>query len=196
MDACFRATGNVLPGPHTCTRRVGSDVPTFSKKPPRHVGVHTRDALRAIGATILSSDEGVEIKDLRAATKPTQQQVWWWRTHAPKYTNVGGYYAGVVIGSRTAGRDALPKDCVPAYQAGVHVDLLCGPSGEDYLRQEEAVMCLHGTSWFSFYAEGWQHVKLEAGEAFVASRLWFAKFFHFASSSEETIRMIVRNGSG
>ena len=57
-------------------------------------------------------------------------------------------------------------------------------------------MCLHGTSWFSFYAEGWQHVKLEAGEAFVASRLWFAKFFHFASSSEETIRMIVRNGSG
>ena len=118
---------------------------------------------------------------MRAATKPTQQQVWWWRTHAPKYTNVGGYYAGVVIGSRTAGRDALPKDCVPAYQAGVHVDLLCGPSGEDYLRQEEAVMCLHGTSWFSFYAEGWQHVKLEAGEAFVASRLWFAKFFHFAS---------------
>ena len=138
----------------------------------------------------------MEIKDLRAATKPTHEQVSWWRRHASNHTNVDGYYDGVVIGSRTVGRDALPKDCVPAYQTGVHVDLLCGPSGEDYLRQEEAVMCLHGTSWFSFYAEGWQHVKLEAGEAFVASRLWFAKFFHFASSSEETIRMIVRNGSG
>ena len=43
--------------------------------------------------------------------------------------------------------------------------------------------------------ERWKHVKLEAGEAFVASRLWFAKFWHFASASEETIRMIVRNGS-
>ena len=50
------------------------------------------------------------------------------------------------------------------------------------------------TSTFSFFVpgEGWKHVKLEAGEAFVASRLWFAKFFHFASASEETIRMIVR----
>ena len=70
--------------------------------------------MRAIARTVLSSDEGVEIKDIRASTKPTQQQVWWWRTHAPKYTNVGGYFVGVSIYSRTAGRDALLKDCVPA----------------------------------------------------------------------------------
>ncbi|XRB04463.1 SBP-type domain-containing protein [Pycnococcus provasolii] len=90
---------------------VGSDVNSFAKQPPQHVGAHTYDALRAIATTVLSSDEGVEIKDIRASTKPTEQQVWWWRTNAPKHTNVDGYYDGVVIGSRTVGRDALPKDC-------------------------------------------------------------------------------------
>ena len=85
------------------------------------------------------------------------------------------------------GQDAIRDGRVPAYKHGCHHPL----------QQEEAVMCLHGTSTFSFFVpgEGWKHVKLEAGEAFVASRLWFSKFWHFASASEETIRMIVRNGS-
>ena len=136
----------------------------------------------------------VAIKDLRAAVKPTQQQVWWWRTQAKRWTKVDG--DGTHGHGRIVGRDALRDGRVPAYKAGCHIDLLCGPCGEDYLLQEEAVMCLHGTSTFSFFVpgEGWKHVKLEAGEAFVACRLWFAKFWHFASSSEETIRMIVRNG--
>ena len=49
VEACRKATGSVLPGPHTCTRRVGSDVSSFAKQPPQHVGAHTHDALRAIG---------------------------------------------------------------------------------------------------------------------------------------------------
>ena len=181
------AKGSMLPCPHTCTRRVGSDV--FHSE-ENHVGAHTHDALRAIGATVLHGE--VKIKDLRAAVTPTQQQVWWWRTQAPRWTNVTGRWGGR---SRDIGQDALKDGRVPAYMTGCHVDLLCGCQHPQ--QEEEAAMCLHGTSTFSFFVpgEGWKHVKLEAGEAFVASRLWFAKFFHFASASEETIRMIVRNGS-
>ena len=157
-----------------------------------HVRAHTHDALRAIGATVLDGE--VKIKDLRAAVTPTQQQVWWWRTQTPRWTRVTGLQESG--GGRLIGRDVLGDGRVPAYMTGCHLDLLCGCHHP--LQQEEAVMCLHGTSTFSFFAPGeeeWKHVKLEAGEAFVACRLWFSKFWHFASASEETIRMIVRNGS-
>ena len=45
VEACGRATGSVLPGAHTCTRRVGSDVKNFAKKQPQHVGADTRDGV-------------------------------------------------------------------------------------------------------------------------------------------------------
>ena len=153
-------------------------------------GFPRRDSEEA--TTYVTANGEVAIKDLRAAVRPTQQQVWWWRTQAPRWTNVTGRWGG---GSRDIGQDALKDGRVPAYMTGCHLDLLCGCQHPQ--QEEEAVMCLHGTSTFSFFVpgKGWKHVKLEAGEAFVAYRLWFAKFWHFASASEETIRMIVRNGS-
>ena len=151
------------------------------------------DLVTYVSSNKLWSCSEVAIKDLRAAVKPTQQQVWWWRTQAKRWTNVNGNGGG----GRQAeiGQDAIRDGRVPAYKHGCHIDMLCGCHHPE--QQEEAVMCLHGTSTFSFFVpgEGWKHVKLEAGEAFVASRLWFSKFWHFASASEETIRMIVRNGS-
>ena len=65
VEACRKATGSVLPGPHTCTRRLGSDVSSFSKHPPQHVGAHTHDALRAIGATVLKLSRSQRDHELR-----------------------------------------------------------------------------------------------------------------------------------
>ena len=97
-------------------------------------GFPRRDSEEA--TTYVTANGEVAIKDLRAAFKPTQQQVWSWRTNAPKHTNVRGYFDGVEIGSRTAGRDALLKDCVPAYIARAQQHHWQGSAGECLVEED------------------------------------------------------------
>ncbi|XRB10847.1 hypothetical protein RI054_01g06610 [Pseudoscourfieldia marina] len=189
LEAIRKAPGETKRGENTCTRRIGTDVNLGKSSSGRHVAEEVLAELRGLGDRVISGD--VTVKDVRHARQPTQETLSYWSSERcrQRCSGSGGY----------VGRDALPPGDIPSYACGLHVDVLCGCRSIDsdpnsFLKKKEAVMCLFGRSTFNYLAdEVWYHVNLEAGEAFVASQMWFAKFPHFVSHHDETCRLIVRN---
>ena len=186
-EAIRTAPGENKTSENTCTRRVGTDITLAKSSSGRHVAEDVLAELRGLGDRVISSD--VTVKDVRHARKPCDDAFSYWSSDECRQVCSGSY----------VGRNALPKGDIPSYHSGLHVDVLSGCRSIDsdpnsFLKKEEAVMCLFGRSTFNYLAdEVWYHVNLEAGEAFVASQMWFAKFPHFVSHHDETCRLIVRN---